>query len=160
MTLLRYYFVILGAAILASVVGGVFAAEIMKKASAEELLASWAAPGSPEGRGTAEPPGYRDLAMENYAVDESFETVWQFYAAKCGCTHEYQAGQNVDLGGGDENSRYLVNLAYQSHADAIAAQCTIAVNSDSHTILIHLSTADTKSKKTYINLIAGIRPSH
>ena len=124
---------------------------------AGKLLASWAPPGAPANRGTTTPPKHNDLAMENYEVDEPFAKVWAFYAAKSGCKHEYRAGRNIEAGGGDESSRYLVSLVHNSIAGKQSAQCTLAVNSDGYTILVHLAAADVNEKKTYVNIIAGVR---
>jgi hypothetical protein len=72
---------------------------VAKEADAGKLLASWAAPGAPENRGTTRPPDQADLAMENYEVDEPFAKVWAFYAAKSGCKQEYHAGKNIGYSG-------------------------------------------------------------
>ena len=126
-------------------------------ADAGKLLGSWALPAAPENRGTTRPPDHADLAMENYEVDEPFARVWAFYAAKSGFNHAYQAGRNIETGGGNESSRYLVSLVHNSIAGKQSAQCTLAANTDGYTILIHLAAADVNEKKTYVNVIAGVR---
>jgi len=131
------------------------------KPDAEKVLSAWAAPGAPEGsaaRRTVSPPldGYDDLAQQEYAVEQPFQKVWEFYATKCGEKKQYKPGLTLISGGGDKNARYLLTLRQDAKVPE-NGWCQFAVHADAFWIVVELHSPDTQKNRTSVTLIAGAR---